>query len=76
MITDTIYEHLRDVQSSKIKPLISKATTIEPSDTLSSVIGKISKNGAYDVFYFNGKTTLSTNIRGLLNAKKYHHNEG
>ena len=69
MITDTIYEHLRDVQSSKIKPLISKATTIEPSDTLSSVIGKISKNGAYDVFYFNGKTTLSTNIRGLLNAK-------
>jgi predicted transcriptional regulator len=69
MITDTIYEHLRDVQSAKIKPLISKATTIDPSDTLSTVIGKISKNNAYDVFYLNGKSTLSTNIRALLNAK-------
>ncbi|MDH3191191.1 MAG: CBS domain-containing protein [Nitrosopumilus sp.] len=69
MITDTIYEHLRSIQTTKIKPLISKATTIEPSDTLSSVITKIVKNNAYDVFYFNGKSALSTNIRGLLNAK-------
>lgn len=69
MITDTIHEHLRDVQSSKVKPLITKATTIEPSETLSNVIGKIAKNKAYDVFYLNGKTTLSTNIRSLLNAK-------
>ena len=69
MISDTIYEHLRDIQSAKVKPLISKATTIEPSDILSSVISKISKNNAYDVFYLNGKSTLSTNIRTLLNAK-------
>ena len=69
MITDTIYEHLREIQSTKIKSLISKAVTIEPSETLSSVINKISKNGAYDVFYLNGKSTLSTNIRALLNAK-------
>jgi predicted transcriptional regulator/ribosome-associated translation inhibitor RaiA len=69
MITDTIYEHLRDIQSVKVKPLISKATMITPSDTLSSVIGKISKNNAYDVFYLNGKVVLSTNIRVLLNAK-------
>ena len=69
MITDTIHEHLRDIQSTKIKPLISKATTIDPSDTLSNVIGKITKNNAYDVFYLNGKSTLSTNVRTLLNAK-------
>ena len=69
MITDTIYEHLRSIQSIKVKPLISRATTIEPTDTLSSVIGKISRNNAYDVFYLNGKSTLSTNIRALLNAK-------
>jgi len=69
MITDTIYEHLREIQSTKVKSLISKATVIEPSDTLSSVINKISKNNAYDVFYLNGKSTLSTNIRALLNAK-------
>jgi CBS domain-containing protein len=69
MITDTIYEHLKEVQSTKVKSLISKAVTIEPTDTLSSVINKISKNNAYDVFHLNGKTTLSTNIRALLNAK-------
>jgi CBS domain-containing protein len=69
MITDTIYEHLRDIQSTKVKHLISKATTIEPTDTLSSVIGKILKNDVYDVFYLNGKSILSTNVRTLLNAK-------
>ena len=69
MITDTIHEHLRDIKSTKIKPLISKATIIEPSDTLSNVIGKITKNNAYDAFYLNGKSTLSTNVRTLLNAK-------
>jgi len=69
MITDTIYEHLRGIQSTKVKSLISKATEIEPSDTLSSVINKISKNNAYDVFYLNNKSALSTNIRALLNAK-------
>jgi len=69
MITDTIYEHLKEIQSTKIKSLISQAVTVEPSDTLSSVINKISKNDAYDVFYLNGKSTLSTNIRALLNAK-------
>ena len=69
MITDTIYEHLKDVQSLKVKPLISKATLIDPSETLSSVISKLSKNDAYDAFYLNGKSVLSTNIRTLLNAK-------
>jgi len=69
MITDTIYEHLKEIQSTKVKSLISKATEIEPSDTLSSVINKISKNNAYDVFYLNNKSALSTNIRALLNAK-------
>ncbi len=69
MITDTIYEHLKDIQSTKIKNIISKPTIIEPTETLSSVINKITRNKAYDVFCINGKTTLSTNILSLLNAK-------
>jgi len=69
MITDTIYEHLKDIQSIKIKNIISKPTIIEPTETLSSVINKIIRNKAYDVFCINGKTTLSTNILSLLNAK-------
>ena len=69
MITDTIYEHLKDIQSTKIKNIISKPTIIEPTETLSSVINKITRNKAYDVFCINGKSTLSTNILSLLNAK-------
>jgi len=69
MITDTIYEHLKDIKSTKVKDLLSKPTIIEPTETLSSVINKITRNKAYDVFYLNGKTTLSTNILSLLNAK-------
>ncbi|MDH3610731.1 MAG: CBS domain-containing protein [Nitrosopumilus sp.] len=69
MISDTIYEHLRDIQTTKIKNLISKPTIIEPDETLSSVINKIIRNKAYDVFCMNGKSTLSTNILSLLNAK-------
>lgn len=69
MITDTIHAHMRDIQSTKVKSLISKATTIEPTDTLSHVISKINKNNSYDVFYLKDKNVLSTNIRALLNAK-------
>ena len=69
MITDTIYEHLKDFQSTKVKNIITKPTIIEPTETLSSVINKITRNKAYDVFCIHGKTTLSTNILSLLNAK-------
>ncbi len=69
MITDTIHSHMNDIQSTKIKSLISKVTTIEPTDTLSHVISKITKDNSYDVFYLKDKKVLSTNIRTLLNAK-------
>lgn len=69
MITDTIHEHLSDIKSTRITPLISKATLIEPTDTLSNVISKIIRNNSYDVFYLKDKNVLSTNIRSLLNAK-------
>jgi len=69
MITDTIHTHMKDIQSTKIKSLISRAITIEPTDTLSHVINKITKNNSYDAFYLKDKKILSTNIRELLNAK-------
>jgi len=69
MITDTIHEHFRNVKLTKVKYLVSKATLVEPTDTISTVINQITKNDSYDVFYMNGKNVLSTNIRLLLNAK-------
>ena len=55
MITDTIHEHLKDIQSTPIKSIISKPTIIENSETLSSVINKITRNKGYDAFSLNGK---------------------
>jgi len=69
MITDTIHSHMKDIQSTKVKSLISKATVIEPTDTLSHVISKITRDNSYDVFYLKDKKILSTNIRALLNSK-------
>jgi CBS domain-containing protein len=69
MITDTIHEHLSDIQSTKITSLITPVTLIEPSDVLSQVISKINKNNVYDVFCISDRKVLSTNIRALLNAK-------
>ncbi|MEJ2259675.1 MAG: CBS domain-containing protein [Nitrosopumilaceae archaeon] len=69
MITDTIYEHLKDIQTTKIRNFVTKPTLIETTDTLSSVINKITRNKSYDAFYINGKSTFSTNILSLLNAK-------
>lgn len=69
MITDTIHAHMQDIQSTKVKSLISKATTVKPTDTLSGVINKITMDNSYDVFYLKDKNVLSTNIRSLLNAK-------
>ena len=69
MISDTIYEHLRDIQSIKIRTIISKPSIIEPNETLSSVINKIIRNKAYDVFCIKGKSSFSTNILSLLNSK-------
>lgn len=69
MITDTIHAHMRDIQSTKVKSLISKATIIEPTDTLSHVISKITRDNSYDVFYLKDKKIFSTNIRALLNSK-------
>ncbi|MEX0861383.1 CBS domain-containing protein [Nitrosopumilus sp.] len=67
--SEKIYGYLRDIQTAKVKSLITKVITVEPSDLLSSVIDKILKNNSYDVFHFNGKSTLSTNTRVLLDAK-------
>ncbi|MDX1798650.1 MAG: histidine kinase, partial [Candidatus Lokiarchaeia archaeon] len=69
MITDTIHEHLKDIQTTKIKDIVTKPTIIESTDTLSSVINKINRNKAYDAFYINGKNTFATNVLTLLNAK-------
>ena len=69
MITETIYEHLKDIYNSKVGPLVSPAIEIDPSYTVSKVMSEISKNDAYDVFCMDGNSVLTTNVRTLLSGK-------
>lgn len=69
MISDTIYEHLKDIYNKKINSLIEPVTTIEPTLSVSKVINKLSKNDSYDAFYHDGKSVLTINVRSLLAGK-------
>lgn len=69
MSLDVIYDHFKEVMDTKIDSLRSEAVLIEPSQTLSSVIGTVSKHDTFDVFCTEKGTTLNTNMRDLLLAK-------
>lgn len=69
MITETIYEHLKDIYNSNVGSLISPAIEIEPTFAVSQVINEITKNNVYDVFCLDGSLVLTTNVRSLLKAK-------
>ena len=69
MISDTIYEHLKEIYHKKINSLIEPVIIIDPTTPVSKVISKLSKNDSYEAFYLNGKSVLTANIRSLLPGK-------
>lgn len=69
MITETIFEHLKDISNSQIDSHIAPAIEINPTSTVSQVINEITKNDVYDVFCMEGNSVLTTNVRSLLTAK-------
>ncbi len=69
MITETIYEHLKDIYNSKVDTLTSPAIEIDSSFTVSKVMNQISKNNVYDVFCLDRNSVLTTNVRALLAGK-------
>ena len=60
MITETIYEHLKDIYNSKVGTLISPAIEIDSSFTVSKVMNQLPKTNVYDVFCHHGNTVLTT----------------
>ena len=69
MISDTIYEHFKDISAKKIKALLEPITIIEPTSSVSKVINQLSKNDSYDAFCLNGKSVQTINVRSLLLGK-------
>ena len=69
MISDTIYEHFKDISNKKIKSLLEPVTIIEPTSSVSKVINQLSKNDSYDAFCLDGKSVQTINVRSLLLGK-------
>lgn len=68
MLTDTIYEHFKEIYNARL-PQLETATTIQSDNTISEAINKISESGSYDVYCMDGNSVLATNIRELLSGK-------
>jgi CBS domain-containing protein len=54
---------------AKVKSLIDKAVLVDPSDTVSQVISKISRHDVFDAFSMEGSVVLNVNTRDLLLGK-------
>jgi CBS domain-containing protein len=69
MSLDIIHEHFGDIMNKKIDSLVSDAVIIDPSETLSKVIGIISKHNTFDAFCREKGVTMNVNTRDLLLGK-------
>ncbi|HEY8110348.1 MAG TPA: CBS domain-containing protein [Candidatus Nitrosotenuis sp.] len=69
MSLDVIHEHMSDVVNTQVRSIISKATLIEPSFTLSQVINKLISANTFDVFCQEKNHTLTINVRDLIQHK-------
>ena len=64
-----VYAHLKDVRDFRVGKILKKATTIEPTYTISKVVGILVNANSYDVFCMDGKDVLTIGARDLLSAK-------
>ena len=69
MSLDIIHDHFRDIMNKKIDSLVSEPVIIDPSETLSKVIGTMSKQNTFDAFCREKDVTMNVNTRDLLLSK-------
>lgn len=69
MITDTIYEHFRDVYQTKVESLVSECLTFNPEDSVSEVVNKLTKNDSYGAFYREGNSVFTIDLRSILSVR-------
>lgn len=69
MTSSVAYSQLKNVRERKVSTMIDKATTIEPTFSVSKIIGMMLKDDSYDVFCMNGRDVSTTNARELLDSR-------
>ena len=65
----TAYEYLKDVRDTSVERVMHTATIVEPSFSISKVIGIMSQADSYDVYCINEGNVLTTNAREILDAR-------
>jgi len=65
----TAYEYLKDVRNTGIESVMHTAIIVEPSFSISKVIGMMSEADSYDVYCMNDSNVLTTNAREILDIR-------
>ncbi|MGB6784544.1 MAG: CBS domain-containing protein, partial [Nitrosotalea sp.] len=63
------YEQLKNIRERKVSRIIGPATTIEPTVSVSKLIGMMLRDDSYDVFCMNGREVSTINARELLTSR-------
>jgi CBS domain-containing protein len=63
------YEHLKGIRERRVDNILSSATTIEPSFTISKIISNMLENDSYDVFCIDKNSVFTINARDLLDTR-------
>ncbi|MEK6834626.1 MAG: CBS domain-containing protein, partial [Thermoproteota archaeon] len=63
------YEHLKEIQNTSLEKALHPPTIIEPSFSISKIIGMMSETDSYDVYCMNNGKVLTTNAREMLDVR-------
>jgi len=63
------YDHLKVIREKRADQILSKATTIDPSLTISKIIRIMNENDVYDVFCMKGNAVFTINVKDLLSVR-------
>ncbi|HSB57165.1 MAG TPA: CBS domain-containing protein [Nitrosopumilaceae archaeon] len=63
------YEHLKEIQNASIAKILHVPTIVEPSFSISKVIGMMSETDSFDVYCMKDGEVLTTNAREMLDVR-------
>ena len=63
------YEYLKEIQKISVEKALHPPTIIEPSFSISKVIGMMSETDSYDVYCMKDGEVLTTNAREMLDVR-------
>jgi len=69
MSSSATYEQLKNIRERKVSGIVGPAITIEPTVSVSKIIGMMLRDDSYDVFCMDGREVSTINARELLTSR-------